>query len=212
MHAGTLLQSAQTALAILGNSGILKNAYLAGESALALHLGHRRSYDFDFFSGNSIRAELVEKQLSEIGQFTDAQLIPPHTILGKFNGVKFSLFQYPYPMIKPYTRFGNISLASVADIAAMKLSSVSGRATKRDYVDLYIISQRYSLEQILLWYEQKFGLLSNNKYVIFRALGFFEDAESDEMPEMLVPAEWKEVKEFLISESLRLGKNYLEEE
>lgn len=43
-------RSTADALALLGKSGILDNAYLAGDTACALHLGHRFSHDLDFFT------------------------------------------------------------------------------------------------------------------------------------------------------------------
>lgn len=209
MHAGTLSVDAQNALAILGRSGILKNSYLAGGSALALQLGHRKSYDFDFYTREKIHAEDIPPQLSRLGNFTTTDLEPPHTILGIFQGVKFSLFRYDYPMLKPYFQFEKISLASIPDIAAMKLSAITGRATKRDYIDLYFLTKKYPVEKLLKLYEKKFGKLGNNLYFIIKALGFFEDAESDDMPKMIKKVSWQEVKDFFASESLRLGRKYL---
>lgn len=62
MFASVLSDDAQNALAVLGKSGLLSQAYLAGGSALALQYGHRRSEDFDFFSTESMRLakELLE--------------------------------------------------------------------------------------------------------------------------------------------------------
>ena len=210
MHAGTLLQSTQEALAILGRSHILDTSYLAGGSALALHLGHRKSFDFDFFYPGMLFAKDFERQLGSVGAFETILLEPPHTILGVFNNVKFSLFRYAYPMIGKFTTYQNIRVASVADIAAMKLTAISGRATKRDYVDIYVISQKYRFEELFDFYEKKFGDFGNNRYVTIRALGYFEDAESDTMPDMINSISWEEVKTFLSNESIRLAKKYLE--
>ncbi|HCM82312.1 MAG: hypothetical protein UW37_C0034G0005 [Candidatus Gottesmanbacteria bacterium GW2011_GWA2_44_17] len=210
MHAGTLLQSSQAALAVLGKSHILDTSYLAGGSALALHLGHRKSFDFDFYYPGALFAEDIIKQLAGIGTFKVTLLEPPHTVLGIFNNIKFSIFRYTYPMIGEFTLYQNIRVASVADIAAMKLTAITGRATKRDYVDLYVISQKYRFEELFDFYEKKFGNLGNNRYAIIRAMGYFDDAESDEMPKMIHSFSWEEVKTFLSDESIRLAKKYLE--
>ena len=69
MHAGTLAVSAQNALAELGKSGLFSLAYLAGGSSLALQLGHRRSYDLDFYSREKLFAEDLASQLSKFGTF-----------------------------------------------------------------------------------------------------------------------------------------------
>ena len=210
MHAGTLSDAAQRALGRLGTSGILTTAYLAGGSALALHLGHRKSYDFDFYTREHLRAEDIAVQLQKVGSFATTLLEPPHTILGIFDGVKFSLFRYDYPLIGPTVQFSDVTIASVDDIAAMKLSAICGRATKRDYVDLYMLAHRFSWEELLGFYEKKFANLSNNLYFILKAISYQEDAESDIMPQMIAPLSWEECKTFFATESIRLGRKYLE--
>ncbi len=50
MFEETLVKGAKKNLALLGESGILQHAYLAGGTAIALQLGHRVSVDFDFFT------------------------------------------------------------------------------------------------------------------------------------------------------------------
>lgn len=210
MHATTLSQHALDTLVLLGSSGVLGDAYLAGGSALALQLGHRKSYDFDFFTPEQLLAKDFAAELARVGTFTVTLLEPPHTVLGVFNDIKLSMFRYGYPLIDKTVPFQHVQLASIADIAAMKLTAISGRATKRDYVDLYTIATKYPIDQMFVWYEQKFGNLGNNLYVLIKALGYFDDAESDEMPLLTAPLSWEDVKQFFLSESLRLGKKYLE--
>src|SRR3972149_3683694 len=209
MHAGTLPVNAQNALAKLGKSNIFTESYLAGGSALALHLGHRISVDLDFYTQKKILAKDLPVQLARIGKFTVSLLEPPHTILGEFEGTKLSLFRYDYPMIGKFSIFKNIKIAGVEDIAAMKLSAISGRATKRDYIDLYFITQKFTVETMIDLYVKKFGDTGNNLYVIIKALGFFEDAKEDNMPAMIKPVKWAEVQDFFAKESLRLAKKYL---
>lgn len=209
MHAGTLSQHAQDALGILGQSGILAKSYLAGGTALALHLGHRMSQDFDFYTSAAYSIETIAADLVKLGKFKPTDIFPPHTLLGTFQDVKFSIFRYDYPLIDQSEQFQQITIAGIKDIAAMKLTAICGRATKRDYIDLFVLQKQFSFETMLSWYEQKFGPLGNNLYVIIKALGFFEDAEDDSMPQMLISISWDEVKQFFAKESLRLGKALL---
>lgn len=210
MHEGTLSQHAQAALATLSASSVVSRWYLAGGTALALQLGHRLSYDLDFYVQDAVLASDVAAEISKLGRFKTTLLEPPHTLIGEFNEVKFSLFRYTYPLLRPFAFFSGIAIASPEDIMTMKLTAICSRATKRDYVDLYVLVQKgYSFDQALTWYTQKFGQLGNNLYVIITALKYFEDAEADDMPKMLVSLSWEEVKKFLASESLRLGKKYL---
>lgn len=209
MHAGTLSLHAQNALAKLGRSGILTSSYLAGGSALALHLGHRKSYDLDFYTRENLKAEDVASQISKIGKFEITLLEPPHTILGVFEGIKFSLFRYDYPLIGRITLFKSVAFVSREDIAAMKLSAITGRATKRDYIDLYFLAKLYSFDKMLKFYKKKFGKLGNNLYFIIKALGFFGDCENDEMPKMITPVSWEKVKDFFADQSMRLAHKYI---
>lgn len=119
MFAKTLSKNTAAALALLGESGILKNAYLAGGTALALLLGHR---------------------LSE---------------------------------------------------------------------DLYFLAKEFSLEQMLKFYDQKYGVLENHLYIILRSMDYFAEAEIDELPEMLIPVSWEEVKKFFHDQSLKLARETL---
>ncbi|HLD24297.1 MAG TPA: nucleotidyl transferase AbiEii/AbiGii toxin family protein [Patescibacteria group bacterium] len=209
MHAGTLSLHAQEVLARLGASSVFTDAYLVGGTALALQLGHRKSYDFDFCTNKSLKAVEVSEKLSNVGKFIVDTLAPPHTLIGEFEGVKVSLFAYNYPLLDPFLSFAGVSLASVRDIAAMKLTAICGRAKKRDYMDIYIIARRYSFEEQFGWYDKKFGVLGNNAYTLIKALGYFEDAENDDVPEMLLPVTWEQVKTFLFTESMRLAKAML---
>jgi hypothetical protein len=70
MFASVLSGDAQNALALLGGSGLLSQAYLAGGSALALQFGHRRSEDFDFFSPHPFSPDELGRALSALGRFT----------------------------------------------------------------------------------------------------------------------------------------------
>ena len=88
MFEQTLPGHTKAILALLEKSGIIQKAYLAGGTALALQLGHRISYDLDFFT----REAFDEREfLRGIGKIPDFQpdRIDRGTILGKFKDVKF---------------------------------------------------------------------------------------------------------------------------
>ncbi len=209
MFTTTLSQTAQEALALLGNSHILDLGYLAGGSALALHYGHRYSYDFDFFTENEFDEKQIVKQLYSIGSFTPTT-IEHKTILGTFCGIKFSYFYYDYPLIAPTTDYLGIHLSHPHDVAAMKLVAMMDRGTKRDFIDLYqLVQQGLSLEIMLDLYEKKYGTLASNQFSLIKSVGYFDDAEDDEMPKMIFPVTWDRVKTFFTSESIRLGKKFL---
>lgn len=210
MFPRTLLHHAHDTLALLGKQSFLKPAYLAGGSALALQLGHRRSEDFDFFSLDEFFPSQINQELNKIGTYTKENETPK-TMVGKFNNVKFSLFYYPYKLIDKTTDYIGIKLASPKEIAAMKLVAITDRATKKDYIDLYFLAKKkFGIEKMFEFYDQKYQLLDSNRLTLFKSLQFFEDANNSEMPEMIENVNWEEVKKFMQKEVLRLAEKYIE--
>ncbi|MEK7616488.1 MAG: nucleotidyl transferase AbiEii/AbiGii toxin family protein [Patescibacteria group bacterium] len=205
MFTKTLSKNAAGALALLGESGILKDTYLAGGTSCALQIGHRISLDLDFFTNIEFNTEDVLEQLEKLPGFKLDETAK-WTILGSFPKVKFSYFYYRYPLIKKTSVFSKINLASLEDIAAMKIDAISSRGTKRDFIDLYFLVKKFSLEQILKFYEQKYGKLSNNIVHIMRSLDYFADADSQEPPKMLISVSWDEVKKFFQEQTIKLAK------
>lgn len=209
MFADVLSDDAKSALAVLGKSGIVSDAYLAGGSALALQYGHRRSEDLDFFSQKSFDPRMMSTALSKLGQFI-ATFAEGISLIGEFQRVKYSYFQYTYPLLYPTITFLGVSLADPRDIAAMKIAAVMDRGTKRDFVDLYMLYRNgISFREMFALYDKKYGALDNNIYSILRSLEYFDDAEKGNMPEMLIPLSWDEVKQFFIAESMRLARRIL---
>lgn len=209
MFKSTLSQNAQNALAILGKSSLVKDGYLAGGSALALYFGHRYSIDFDFFTSVPFDPRKLSQSLKHLGDFKET-LAKGISVIGTFNKVKLSYFHYQYPLLKPTKEFLGVSIAHPHDIAAMKLTAIMDRGTKRDFIDLYtLIQQGVSLEQIFSFYEKKYGKLEENRFSLIKALGYFDDAENTDMPQMIKEVSWGKVKDFFLSETLRLAKEYL---
>lgn len=205
MFTKTLSQNAAGALALLGKSNILKEAYLAGGTACALQLGHRVSLDLDFFTDKEFPTEIVLKQLEKLPGFKLDETAK-WTILGSFPKVKFSYFYYPYPLIGKTSTFSNTNIASLEDIAAMKIDAISSRGTKRDFIDLYFLAKLFSLKKMLSFYDKKYHRYSTNVYHIVSSLNYFADAEEQEPPKMLIPASWSQIKDFFQAEVINLAK------
>ena len=90
----------------------------------------------------------------------------------------------------------------------MKLDAVSGRGTKRDFIDLYFICQKEKLAKIFKLFEKKYQKADYNLAFIQKSLVYFIDAEKDEMPKMIKKVSWEEVKRFFEKEVLKLSKKY----
>ena len=191
-------------LALLEKSEVIQKAYLAGGTALALQLGHRISYDLDFFTQEEFDEEIL---LLEIKKISDFQLekIAWRTILGKFKDVKFSIFYYKYPLLYSPKKFGMINVADVHDIAAMKIAAIAARGTRRDFVDLYFIcKETVSLPDAIQLYDKKYKNLAVAEMHIMKSLVYFDDAEPEEMPKMLKKVAWKNIRKYFENEAKKL--------
>lgn len=208
MFTKTLLPDTLRAIKLVASNSYIKQAYLAGGTALALHLGHRISVDLDFFIQRRIDENLVAADLAKIPEFQKNELAS-QSVLGKISQTKFSIFSYPYNQIDVLHTFETIHIASKKDIAAMKIHAISDRGAKRDFIDMFFLTKEFTLEQIFDFYNQKYGNIEEKSYILIKGLLYFDDAEDDEMPNMLIPIDWEEVKAFFRKEVKRLSKKFL---
>jgi hypothetical protein len=86
----------------------------------------------------------------------------------------------------------------------MKISAIASRGTKRDFVDLYALTRHYGLEQLLGWFSRKYAQTNYSMLHVLKSLTYFEEAEQDPMPDMLMSLSWEEVKQLFRTEAPRL--------
>ncbi|HEY4496495.1 MAG TPA: nucleotidyl transferase AbiEii/AbiGii toxin family protein [Candidatus Paceibacterota bacterium] len=181
-----------------------KNFYLVGGTAIAFHIGHRHSIDFDLFSYESFENSDIRRKIKTISSID--QIIVDHS--GEFtflcNGVKFTFYNYRFD-IEHKEYFENvIKIPNLLTLAAMKAFALGQRAKWKDYVDLYFILKNfYSLRNIADKAEEIFGGEFNEK--LFRTqLGYFDDVNYAESVEYLLGFKVSEekIKEELIELSL----------
>lgn len=211
MFTKAVLPDTLRAIQLVSQIPIVQKAYLAGGTALALQLGHRISIDLDFFTPDEFDERILSSSLGEFPEFVQ-EGTAWRTVWGRVGETKFSLFYYKYPLIGDTLPFEGLKLASKKDIAAMKIHAVSDRGTKRDFVDLYFLAQEFGLDEILLFYDDKYGDLEEKAYHLIRSLDYFSDADNeplDKAPKLLLDLSWDLVKKFFSKESMRLAKKYL---
>lgn len=199
-----ITERTKNSLALLGKEKILEKCYMAGGTALALQIGHRLSFDLDFFTPVEFDRKKVIQKMEPFGLEVDRE--DWGTILGKLKDIKFSLFYYKYPLIDQTIDYLGINLASLQDTAVMKIDAIGSRGSKRDFTDLYFIVKKIGDLQLLLnLYDKKYQKLEANKFHILKSLEYFDDADKDEDPKMLVSDySWEEVKRFLREEIRKL--------
>jgi len=169
--------------------------YLAGGTGLALQLGHRRSVDFDFFSRKHATAEGILSRLKRFPSYLLRER-DADTAHVEISGVKLSFIgAYQYDTVKDLIQIDGIWMASVVDIALMKLLAITHRATLRDYIDLAAIIRRsLPLKMLLQKSKQKYGR-SFNAMLPLKALVSFSDLD-EEMPLLLdksLASSWREI-------------------
>ena len=178
--------------------------YLAGGTALALQLGHRRSIDFDLFSPDPFDSAAKVRELDQSGEF-ELFHQDKDTVNGALDGVRLSFFYYRYRLIQPLMAYETLAVARKLDIAAMKVQAIAGRGCRKDFIDLYFLMKEYSLDKIMASHSAKFGSKLANRYHAFKSLLYYVDAEKEAMPRMLIPVSWPQVKKTIQSEVKKIA-------
>jgi hypothetical protein len=201
MFATILSAGQQAVLERLSAVAAVRTFYLAGGTGLALQVGHRRSLDFDFFRPQPFDPNDLLRQFEHVGTLV-ARRAEVNTLTVDIEGVSTSFFAYSAPLLRPLLASPwSINLAAIADIAAMKLSAIAGRGSRKDFVDLYFICvQALSLTEVLQLFDEKFRGVPYERYHVLKSLTFFDDAEVEPMPEMAQPASWEDIKQFFLTE------------
>ena len=176
-----------------------KTYYLAGGTAIALHIGHRRSIDFDLFSHADIKRkrikQIIEKHGFPIKEVLYEAFDQLHIVV---NGVKMTFFHFPYDIPAKENFEGIVRMPTLQVLAAMKAHALGGRAKWKDYADLYfLLKDHFNLKEIAQNAKQVFGNYFNEK--LFREqLAYFEDIDYREKIEFIgEEVDEMEIREFL---------------
>ena len=174
---------------------IFTDTRLVGGTALALQIGHRKSIDLDFFGNVSASLEEIVLEFSE---FANANPLSSSKTMRFLivDGVKVDIVNYPYNWIdKPVIENG-IILAGIKDISAMKLSAITNRGTKKDFIDLSFLLKRFSFNELIDFYLEKYS--DAQLFTVLKSLTYFEDAEADPLPVMVDSISWDEAKASIV--------------
>jgi hypothetical protein len=202
-HRNTITLSTKNVLKALNDYVAMESTYLAGGTGLSLRFGHRRSVDLDFFIRETFDEERLLQRLEKMPGVSDVSR-GPQTLHLLIQSVKISFLGYAYPLLFPTASFDGVPVADPRDIACMKITAISSRGTKRDFVDLYAACGRFVLRDLLKLFSQKYARTGYNRLHILKSLTYFADAEKDPMPHMLIPLEWADVKQFFHDEMQKM--------
>lgn len=192
-------------------SGFKQTAVLGGGTALALQLGHRKSYDFDLFIKQPISSAVKQKVLAAFGKKNLQILNDTSGELTFFteDGVKVTFLHFPFPPLHPLVVNLLLPLFDIKDLASNKAYLLGRRPSYRDYVDTYfLLKYGLSLEQIVKEAKKRFeGGFSEKLFL--EQLTYFDDLDDFEIEflkeKKLTPPEVKEFLEKKVENYLRLS-------
>lgn len=190
-------RSGRAVLKAIGSRPWSEGYYLAGGTGLALHLGHRRSYDLDLFTLHATDVLPNPERISEdlTSQFgadrATVVLKQADQLHWSIDGTKVSFIAYPFPLRYPTSRYLGVQLADERDIALMKAYAIGRRATARDYIDLYFLLRKgpLTLEDLAAEATEKFTLHGESVFSIklfLSQLTYTEDVEGKDSAAQLV--------------------------
>lgn len=170
-------------------SHVPPNFVLYGGTALALHLGHRNSVDFDFFGNRTLDPSQLER---EIPFLRGSNIIQRETntlsaIVDRNGPVKVSFFGVPNlrRLSSPVVAADNgLPVASLLDLAGTKASVVQLRAEAKDYIDIdaLITAGKVDLSTALSAAQHIYGQTFNPQ-ITLKALSYFDDGDLRQLPE-----------------------------
>jgi len=209
MHTEILSDRHLELLQWLSDAAVLPGAYMAGGTALALQTGWRMSVDFDFFTQGDFDPYRLSETLRQAYEhdFT-VRRITDGTCDVVISGIQVSFFRYPYKLLRPprsSQAYPGIRLASVEDIACMKVIAVGQRGARKDFFDLYqILTTFLTMEELAAFLKEKYGP-ADFSYT-YMGMTYFDDAEKESLGQVFVPYDWEEIKRYFLAEAPRFNK------
>lgn len=157
-----------------------ENFGLVGGTAIALHIGHRESVDFDLFILEELDSSKIKRKITDDFNIEKVFVNEDEEYTVLVNGVKITFLHYPFEIEFKDKLDNVIKVADLLTLSAMKAYALGRRAKWKDYVDMYfILKNHHSLAEIIGKAKQIFSLEFNEK--IFRTqLAYFEDIDYTE--------------------------------
>ncbi|HYX23772.1 MAG TPA: nucleotidyl transferase AbiEii/AbiGii toxin family protein [Thermoanaerobaculia bacterium] len=209
-HLESLAPRSQELLARLAPLSWAEDFYLAGSAALALHTGHRPVTDLDLMSNanrlaSHDRRDLLASLLA-LDPEGEVETARDGYLFVRLGGVGVRFFYYPYPLVQPFAEVAGLAVISAADLGLMKLGAIISRASRRDFVDLYLLCRELPLADLLHLAEDKFGHVRDFPLQALKGLADLTQIEGDPMPRLAVPLDWAEVEAWLRAQVRELGR------
>lgn len=198
---------------------LTKNFYFTGGTPLsAFYLQHRFSEDIDLFSENevhlpSIRTFIGKAQRNlKLKKIDYRQFLGLHTFQLYFSSkkiLKVDFSYYPFPRIEKGTKYRNLFVDSILDIAVNKVHTIAMNPRARDFIDIYFIikQKKFDFRDLLLKAKTKFDWHIDALQLGSRLL---ESRRVVDYPRMIKKIEDKEWQGFFLKEAKKLKSEIIE--
>ena len=182
LQTGTVKATTLGLLKALQAEPALSSVRLVGGTALSLQLGHRESDDLDLFSVEPMDMLTLQSLLINKYELVPS-VIEVNTLIGFVNGVKIDVIYHPFPWLEGFISEDGIRVASIADIAAMKMHAIinSGKRPK-DFVDIAFLSMRFSYNEIKHLLLRRYP--AYDPIMADKAIIYFGDIDEELVPEI----------------------------
>jgi hypothetical protein len=182
LHKETVGHTTLELIETLQADSMLEGFLLVGETALSLQMGHRISIDIDFFTQDEFDTRELLEYLEQKYAF-QLQYMHHNKLKGIINGVFVDLLRHNYKLIATPLNDQNIKMASMEDIAAMKINAIAGNGTRvKDFIDFYFLLNQYTFGELINFYVMKYE--NRNDFHIIKSLTYFDDIIVEDWPQM----------------------------
>lgn len=211
VHWNTVTPAMREIMSAFAETPLANEFYLAGGTALALQLGHRLSVDLDYFSQTQSDIPALAEPLRRA--LKDFAPVPSDSSWGNLvflaGDVRVGFYGYGYDLVRPLNQTEAGRLASMQDIALMKMDALLARASRKDFYDLYFIGKRISLREVFDLAPQKYPSVRDFEAQVVKHMVYFERAEQETPPQMIEALEWDAVKDWFRKQAKDLGSSWL---
>jgi len=176
LHEETVEKRTLALIKDLSADHTLKDFVLVGGTALSLQLGHRKSLDIDLFTPKDFDSKSLAEYLKD-RYYAERVGLLKNAVFSYINGIKVDMISHQYGWVKEAEDQENIRMASLDDIAAMKLNAIVGNGSRlKDYVDMHALLEYRSLEQMTQAYVTKYpemnGAMARNALLYHHDIKF----------------------------------------
>lgn len=206
LHYNTVSSLLLSTLRDLMTVSVFNDFLLVGGTSLSLQLGHRQSVDIDLFTDSlygTADFKAIDKYLKKHYTYVDTfetdivGLGKSYYIGSSVNEcIKLDLF-YTDKFIRPYIQVDGLRLATLQEIAAMKIDVVSRGGRKKDFWDIHELMETFSIEEMLHLHEERYPY-SHDRQEIITKFTDFVNADTDFDPICLRKKYWEIIKLDLI--------------